>query len=108
MGAAGDVEHQAVLVEGDERRVALGPVGDRVEERGVGGGILVDRVERRDHGAGIGERLAGLEAEAHGRLVEGDEAERALDLGGDDEGRPRCCLSGELRKRPPPILSPSG
>ena len=81
MGAAGDVEHQAVMVERDERGVALGPVGDRGEER-----------RRRrlrssstassdgDHGAGIGERLAGLEAEAHGRLVEGDEAHGALDL----------------------------
>ena len=89
MGAAGDVEHQAVMVERDERGVALGPVGDRGEERGVGGCILVDRVERGDHGAGVGERLAGLEAEAHRRLVEGDDAHGALDLRDDDEGRVR-------------------
>ncbi len=87
MCAAGHVEHQAVVIERDERRVALGPVGDRGKERGVGGRVLVDRVKRRDHGAGIGERLAGLEAEAHCCLIEGDEAERTLDLGDDDEGR---------------------
>jgi len=41
MGAAGDVEHQAVMVEGDERCVAFGPVGDGGEQIGVGGLIRV-------------------------------------------------------------------
>ena len=86
MGGTGDVEHQAIRrIEGDERGVALGPVGDGREQGRIGGSILVDDVERRDHGAGIGERLADGEAEPLGRLIQRDEAERALDLGDDRE-----------------------
>ena len=88
MGAAGDVEHQAVgRVESDERGIAFGPVGDGGEKRRVGGRVDVDCVEFRDHGAGVGQRLAAMEPEPLGGLVESDEAERALHLGDDDEGR---------------------
>ena len=67
----------------------------RAEECGIGGGIIVGDGQRRDHGAGVGQRLAGGEAEPLGGFVEGDEAERVLDLG--DDGERRRLLSGRGR-----------
>ena len=94
MGAAGDVEHQAVgEIEADERRVAVAPVGDVFEKpavrRSVGGGDG----EAGMHGAGIGERHACPQAEALRRIVHGDDPLRALDHLDDDERRVWCELS---------------
>ena len=63
MRAAGDVEHQAsaveqaLRIEPDQRRVAVAPVGDGLEQPAVGFGIGLDHRNRRIHRARIGEPM---------------------------------------------------
>ena len=73
-------------VERDQQRVALGPIGDQLKQRDIGIGIVIGDAKRRDHGTGVGERLSARGAETLGALVEGDDAQRALDLRHDGEG----------------------
>ena len=59
MRAAADVEQDAVgRIGGDERRVALAPVGDGVEQARVGGLVLRHGGERGMHGARLRQRQA--------------------------------------------------
>ena len=90
MGAAGDVEHQAVgQVEADERRVAVAPVGDVFERLPVRRLVGGRDGEAGMHGAGIGERHVCPQAEALRRVVHRDDPLRALDRLDDDERRSR-------------------
>ena len=60
MRAAADVEQDAVRrIGGDQRRVALAPVGDGVEQMRVGVGVLRHRGEIGMHGARLRQRHAG-------------------------------------------------
>ena len=86
VGAAGDVEHKAVgRIEADQRRVAVAPVGDGVDETPVRFLVALGDRKRRIHGARIGERHAEPQAEALGRIVHGHDPLRALDRLDDDE-----------------------
>ncbi len=88
MGAAGDVEQEAILAgEPDQRRVAIAHVGDRLEQARVRVPVGIDAGELRIHRPGIGERHAGGQAETLGGVVERREAQRALDRFDDDERR---------------------
>ena len=74
MGAAADVEQNAVgRIGGDERRVALAPVGDGIEQARVGGCILRHGDERGMHGARLRQRKASAQAEPFRRGVDRDE-----------------------------------
>ena len=75
MGAARDVEHQAVgRIEADQRRITVAPVGDAFEQAPVR--LLVARRDgqRRIHGARIGERHADPQAEPLRRVIHGHDA----------------------------------
>ena len=86
MGAAGDVEHEAVgRIEADQRRVAVAPVGDGIEQAAVRRRLAGGDGKAGKHRARIGERHAGPQAEALRRIVHGDDPLRALDRLGDDE-----------------------
>ena len=83
MGAARDVEHQAVgRIEADQRRITVAPVGDAFKQAPVR--LLVARRDgqRRIHGARIGERHADPQAEPVRRVIHGHDAQRALDRAG--------------------------
>ncbi len=70
MRAAGDVEKQSVRrVEPDQRRVAVAPVGDRVEQPRIGGLVGINDGKRGIHRARIGERHAGAQTELRGFVV---------------------------------------
>ena len=70
-------------IERDERRIAVAPVGDRLEQRAVGRlvGFLHDEIGMR--AARIGEAHAEPDAAPLGERVDRDDAQRALDLGHD-------------------------
>jgi hypothetical protein len=91
MSAAGDVEHEAVRrIEADQRRVAVAPVGDDIEQPAVRRRIAGGDDKGGKHGAGIGERHAGPQAETLRRIVHGHDALGALDRLGDDDRLIRC------------------
>ena len=72
MGAAGDVEKQAVgPVQRHQRGVAVAPVGEAFEQAAVGLRIGFDDVDRRMHGARIGDAHAALQMQRLSPLVEG-------------------------------------
>ena len=86
MGAAGDVEHEAVgRIEADQRRVAIAPVGDGVEQPAVRRLVARGDGEGGMHRARIGERHAEPQAEALRRIVHGHDPLGALDRLDDDE-----------------------
>ncbi len=86
--AAADVEQDAVgRIDGDERRVALAPVGDGVEKTCVAGLVLRHCGERGMHGAGLRQRHAGSEAEARGFRVDSQQEVDVAALAEDDERR---------------------
>ena len=90
MGAAADVEQDAVgRVGGDERRVALAPVGNGIEEVRVGGLVLRHGRERWMHGAGLRQREAGGKSEPRRRGVDCDEEVEVAAFAEDDEGKRR-------------------
>ncbi len=81
MRATRDVEHQSVRrIEPDERRVAVAPVRDGLEQDAVGVGIGVHDGEGRIHRLGIGQRHAVAQAEPRGRIVHGRNLQGVLDL----------------------------
>ena len=87
MGAAGDVEEQAMRrIERHQRREAVAPVGDVVQRFGVGGFIGIEHRQFRADGAGIGERQADRKAGARRRVVERMNLQRVVLLGDDDAG----------------------
>ncbi len=87
MRAAADVEQDAVgRIDGDERRVALAPVGDGLEQARVGGLILRHGDERGMHGARLRQREAGAQAEPLRRRVDRDQQVEVAALAVDDEG----------------------
>ena len=90
MGAARDVEHQAGRTgQRHEGRIAFRPVCNGFEKRLVARRVHVGDAEVRHHRARIGQCLAAGQAAANGGFVEGDDAERASDLGRDDDMRVR-------------------
>ena len=70
MRAAADIEQNSIgRIGGDERRVALAPVGKGVDEARVGRLILGDGGERGMHGARLRQCEAGMQSEALRRCV---------------------------------------
>jgi len=90
MRAAADVEQNAVWgIEGDERRVALAPVGNGIEQAGVGRLILGHGRESWMHGAGLRQREARRESALLRRGVDHEQEIEVAALAEDDEGRRR-------------------
>ena len=88
MRAAGNIEEQAIRrVERDERRIAVAPVSELFEERVVGRLVGLDNDEVGNGATRIGETHAQADASPFGIPVEGDDAQRVLDLGDDGERR---------------------
>ena len=87
MRAAADVEQDAVgRIDGDERRVALAPVGDGVEQARVGGLVLRHGGERGMHGARLRQRQAGAQAEPLRRRIDRDQHVGIAALADNDDG----------------------
>ena len=94
MGAAGDVEKKPVgRVDRDQRRVAVAPVGQRLEQPAVGLRLGFDHIDRRMHGAGVGDAHAGLELQRLSPLVESRDPLRVAVAMTDDERQPRLRLA---------------
>ncbi len=92
--AAGDVEQNAVgRIERDERRIALAPFGDALDEFSVGRRIFGNDREIGMHGAGLRQRHAGPQPEPLRRRRNRDEFLDIAALGGDGE---RAACSGHL------------
>jgi hypothetical protein len=71
MGAAGDIEKQAVRgIERYQRREAVAPVGDIVQRLGIGHFIGIEHLQLRTDRAGIGQWQAHLEAEMRGGIIQ--------------------------------------
>ena len=88
MRAAADVEQNAVgRIGGEERRVALAPVGDGVDEARVGCLVLRHGGERGMHGAGLRQREAGGEAEPLRRGIDRDQKIEIAALAEYGQGR---------------------
>jgi len=88
MGAAGDVEEQAVRrVERDQRREAIAPVGDIAERLGVRRLIGVKDFQMRTDGAGIGERKSDVQTKVRGSIVQRIDLQRVVLFGDDDAWR---------------------
>ena len=86
MRAAGDVEKEAVRsVQRHQRRVAVAPVGQRLDQPPVGFRIGLDDLERRIHGAGIGDARSAPEAEQLRLLIQGGDAARVVFLPAEGE-----------------------
>ena len=65
MRAAGDIEQDAVRrIERDERRIALAPFRDGLEQPAVGRRVLRNDGETGVHGAGLRQRHAGPQAQS--------------------------------------------
>jgi hypothetical protein len=93
MSAAGYVEKQTERrIERDQRRIAVAPIGDALQECAVGRLVSLGDDEIGMAAAGVCEAHAHRNATAFGNAVRGDDAERALDLRNDRERR-------SLRKR---------
>ena len=85
MRAAGDVEQDAaVAIQRHQRREAVAPVGDVAERLGIGHDIGVEHLQVRTHRPGIGERLADMQTEAFGGLVQRMDHQRIAVLDDDD------------------------
>jgi hypothetical protein len=88
MRAAADVEQDAVgRIGGDERRVALTPVGNGLEQARIGRLILRHGGEGGMHGAGLRQRETCAQAEPFGRRVDREEEVEIAALAEDDERR---------------------
>ena len=88
MRTAADVEQDAVgRIGGDERRVALTPVGNGLEQARIGRLILRHGGERGMHGAGLRQRETCAQAEPFGRRVDREEEVEIAALAEDDERR---------------------
>ena len=88
MRAAADIEQDAVGgINGDERRVALAPVGDEVEQACIGRLILGHRNKRRVHGSRLRQCETGAQA---GRFGGGFDCNQHVEIAApaeDYEGR---------------------
>ncbi len=88
MGAAGNIEMQPIrAVERDQRRIAVAPVGKRVQEGGIGKRIGRQHLQIGMHGAGLGNALAAGKLQAFGVAIERDNAHGIVLLGGKDDRR---------------------
>lgn len=74
-------------IERDERRIAVAPVGDRLEQRPVGGLVSFFDAKIRNGPARIGKACPKPHATTLGDTVDRDDAQRALDL--RDNGKRR-------------------
>jgi hypothetical protein len=85
MGTAGDVEHEAVgRMEANQRRVAVAPVGDGIDEVSIRFLVAFSDHKRRIHGACICKRHVGLQPQTPCSVIHGHNAQRTLDQTGDD------------------------
>ena len=85
MGAAGDVEKQAMRgIERHQRREAVAPVGDVIQRSGIGHFIGIEHLQLRTDGAGIGERQADLKTETGRGIIQRGNLQRVVLLGNDD------------------------
>ena len=90
-------------IERDERRIAVAPVGELFEQRVVGRLVGLRDAKIGNGAARIGKAHAEADAPPLGDPVDGDDAERVLDL--RDDGERRCLRrrAGSLPRNP---LSP--
>ena len=86
-------------IEADQRRVAVAPVGDVLEQAAVGLGIGLHHRQLRIHGAGVGEAHADLEAKPRRAVGQRGDALRALDRRDDDKGLNRFGRAGARSDR---------
>ncbi len=84
-----------------EGREAIAPIGNVFEQRQVCRVVRRHDLKGRQHGARIGQRHSGSQTERGRFAIDRGEAQRVVELGGDDE---RCRVkrrSGLLRLPPP-------
>ena len=87
MGAAGDVEKQAMRgIERHQWRKAIAPVCDVIQRLGVGSFIGIEHLQLRTDGAGIGQRQADLKAETRGQVIQRGNLQRVVLFGDDNAG----------------------
>jgi hypothetical protein len=85
MCATGDIEEQPVRgIERHQRREAVAPIGDVAERLRIGHDIGVEHTQIRTHRPRIGQRLADVQAEALGGLVQRMDHQRIVVLDDDD------------------------
>jgi hypothetical protein len=88
MGAAGDVEQQAMRgIERHQRGETVAPFGDGVQRVRVGSFIGIIDPHLRTDGAGIGERQADFEAKLGSRIVERKNPQHVVLPGNDNAGK---------------------
>jgi hypothetical protein len=86
MGAAGDVEGKAVRRhEPDQRRIAIAPIGNRLQQTLVCLRIGMFHGKCRIHGARIGKSHPGAQPKAGCSIIEGRDAQRRFDRRDDNE-----------------------
>ena len=100
MRATADVEEEAAGIDRDERRIALAPVGEMIEQPRIRGHVLRDGGKVWVHGARLRERDAGLETDAFRRSIDGDQEIEIAAPSGDDEGRAGRASGDCLTRRP--------
>jgi hypothetical protein len=71
-------------IERHQRREAVAPVGDVIQQFGVGGLIGVEHPQMWTYGPRIGQRQADLEAEIGGGIIQRIDLQRVVLLGDDD------------------------
>jgi hypothetical protein len=87
MGAAGDIEKQAIWrIERHQRREAVAPVGDVFQCLAVRGLVGVEHRQLRADRTGIGERQADRKTGSRSQIVERVNYQRVVLLGDDDVG----------------------
>jgi hypothetical protein len=87
MRATGDVEKQPMRrIERHQRREAVAPVGDVIQQFGVGGLIGVEHLQMRANRPRIGQRQTDLEAEIGGGIIQRVDLQHVVLLGDDDAG----------------------
>ena len=90
--AAADVEQNAVgAIHGDQRRVALAPIGKGIEEARVGCLVLRHRNESGMHGAGLRQRQTVPHSRSFRRGINSDKDVDIAALAEDDK-RLRCLM----------------
>jgi len=87
MGAAGDIEKQAMRgIQRHQRREAVAPVGDGIQRVSVGGFIGIEHKQMRTDGTGIGQWQADLKTEMGRGVIQRGNLQRVVLFGDDDAG----------------------
>jgi hypothetical protein len=105
MRDAGDVEHHAAFaMTGDQRRIAIAPIGDVLHQRLVGGRIVIGDGQLGDTRPRLGQRQAGGEPQIDRRRIGGCNHQRAFRLFDDQQRRlSRQAGMGRVRQFAEPV-----